>query len=96
MSGRTRELAERRAALQLRCALQRHAVAGEVGSILARFESVDRVAGAARGILLRPAVIVTGAIALVVLARAGKLGLLSRALLLAAAARRLLRLAKTL
>jgi hypothetical protein len=95
MSERVRELADRQAALQLRCALQRRAVAREVESVEARFDSVDRAAALARGVLLNPVVIAAGIIALLTFGRAGGLHLLGRAVLLAAAARRLLRVLKS-
>jgi hypothetical protein len=69
MSDRVRELAERQVALQLRCAFQRRAVAQEVRSIEARFDSVDRAVKVARGVLRNPAVIAGGVIALLVLGR---------------------------
>jgi hypothetical protein len=88
MSNRVRELAERQAALQLRCAFQRRAVAQEVRSIEARFDSVDRIVGLTRGVLRNPAVIAGGVVALLVLGRLRGLRLLGHAVLLAVGARR--------
>ena len=68
MSDRVRELAEREAALLLRCAAQRRAVVAEVHGIQARLRTVDRVTAVARGTLLHPVVIVGG---LVAVARTG-------------------------
>ena len=92
MSDRARELAERRASLRLRCAVQRRAIANEVAFVEARLATVDRVAGAARSIVSHPAVIVAGVAASVVLARTRGLRVLSHVLLLLSGARRLLRL----
>jgi hypothetical protein len=99
MSDRARELAGRSAALRLRCAVQRRALASEVKSGEARLEGVDRAMSVARGVLLHPAAVVAGVAALIAIGRArgaGVLRLVSRGLLLAAAARRLIRLAKKL
>jgi len=83
VSDRVRELAERQAVLQLRCAFQRRAVADEVRSIEARFDSVDRVVGLTRGILRNPVVIGGGIIALLMLGRMRGLRLLGNVVLLA-------------
>jgi hypothetical protein len=96
MSERSRQLAERHAALRLRCAIERHTVGGEVESIVARFSAVDRVAALTRGALLHPAVIVAGVIALLAFGRSRGLRLVGRIFLLATAARRLARAAKLL
>ena len=93
MSDRVRELAERQASLEWRCAEQRATVAREVAAIEERFRSTDRVAGLAR-VLLRPPVLVAAAATLLVAGRVRALRILGRALLFAAAARRLLRAAK--
>jgi hypothetical protein len=94
MSDRVNELAERRGALQLRCAAERRAVAREMSSIQARVGSVDRVAGAMRGVLLHPAVVAVGLVFLVAVGRARVFHLLGRGLLLATGIRRLLQVAK--
>ncbi len=96
MSERARELAERHAALRLRCALQRHAIEGEVDVIVARFAGFDRVATLTRGIVMHPAVIVAGVIALLAFGRARGVRLVVRVLMLASAARRLVRTARAL
>ncbi len=96
MSERIRELAEREAELQLRCAAQRRAVAVEVASIEARFESVDRAASITRRFLTNPAVVTVGVVALLTLGRVGGIRLVGRAVLLMTAARRLLQALKTL
>jgi hypothetical protein len=95
MTERARELAERNAALRARCALQRDAMADEVDGIVARFALIDRVAAVTRNALLHPAVIVAGAIALLAFGRARGLRLVVRVVLLANAARRLVRTART-
>ena len=92
MSDRTRELAERRATLRLRCAVQRRAIAGEVESIEARLATVDRFTGAVRSFASHPAVVVAGVAAAIVLARTRGFRVLGNALVLLAGIRRLLRL----
>jgi hypothetical protein len=96
MTERARELAERNAALRARCGLQRDAMADEVDGIVARFAAIDRVAAVTRNVLLHPAVIAAGAIALLAFGRARGLRLVVRVVLLANAARRLVRTARTL
>jgi hypothetical protein len=99
MSGRSRELADRSAALRLRCAVQRRAISTEVRALETRLGSVDRAVLLARGTLLHPVAVTAGVVALIMIGRArgaGALRLISRGLLLAAAARRLLRLVKRL
>ncbi len=97
MSDRGRELAERNATLRLRCAFQRRVVAGEVRAVETRLQSVDRIVTLARSTVLHPVAIAAGVIALVLIGRArgaGTLRLISRGLLLLAAARRVMLLAK--
>jgi hypothetical protein len=99
MSDRARELAERNATLRLRCAVQRRAVASEVRAVETRLESVDRAVVLVRGTLLHPVAVATGVAALILIGRmrgAGTLRVISRGLLLVAAARRLMRLVKKL
>jgi hypothetical protein len=99
VSDRSRELAERNGRLRLRCAVQRRAVASEVRAVETRLEPLDRAVVFARSTVLHPAVVAAGVVALLVIGRtrgAGALRLVSRGLLLAAAARRLLRLVKKL
>ena len=95
MNDRVRELAERQASLQQRCAEQRAGFAREVAAIEARFRSADRVAELARK-LLNPAVVVAAVATLLVAGRVKGLRVIGRALLFAAAARRLLQAAKAL
>lgn len=81
----------------MRCAVQRRAVADGVQAVESRLQSVDRIVTLARGVVLHPAVIAVGVVALVMIGRArgaGALRLISRGLLLLGAARRVLRLAK--
>jgi hypothetical protein len=99
VSDRARELAERNATLRLRSAVQRRAVASEVRAVQQRLASVDRAVILARGTVLHPVAVTLGVVALLVIGRtrgAGTLRLISRGLLLFAAARRLLRLVKKL
>ena len=95
MSDRARELAERQIELQRRCAAQRHSVAVEVGALEARFGAVDRLAGFARSTLLHPAAIAVGVAVLLTVGRVRGFRLIGRALLLSAAARRLVRALKS-
>jgi hypothetical protein len=90
MSNRVKELAERERRLQERCAAQRASIAGEVAAIEARFASVDRVAGVARNVLLHPAVVAGGIVALLTVGRLRGMRFVGRLYLLATAARRLL------
>lgn len=96
MSERLDELAQRQRVLQERCAAQRGAVAHEVRAMEARFDSVDRLAGFARNTVLHPAVVAAAVIGLLTVGRARGLQFIGRALLLSAAARRLLQFAKHL
>jgi hypothetical protein len=89
MSDRLRELAERQAQLQSRCAAQRAAIAYEVASIENRFGAVDRGVAFVRTTLLHPATLIVGTLALLFVGRLRGLGLLGRVLLLTTAARRL-------
>jgi hypothetical protein len=96
LSDRTRELAERQLELQRRCAAQRDSVAVEVGALQARFGAVDRLAGFARSTLLNPAVLAVGVVVLLTVGRAHGLKWIGRALLLSAAARRLVQALKSI
>jgi hypothetical protein len=89
MSNRAQELAERRAALRLRCAVQRRAIANEVRSVEARLGTVDRVARVTRSIASHPAVIVGGVIFTVALARTRGFRVLTQGLMLLSGIRRL-------
>lgn len=90
MSNRVKQLAEREAELQERCAAQRALVAGEVAAIEARFARVDRIVGAVRGVLLHPAVIVGGVVALLTIGRSRGMRIVGRVYLWSTAVRRLL------
>lgn len=57
---RLRDLAERKAALQLRCAVQRGVLEREVGDIEQRLQPVDRAALAAKRVLRKPVVVALG------------------------------------
>jgi hypothetical protein len=90
MSDRVRQLAERQAELQARCAAQRALIAGEVAAIETRFARVDRVAGVVRSVLLHPAVVAGGIVALLLVGRSRGLRLVGRLYLLSTAVRRLM------
>jgi hypothetical protein len=92
MTDREHELAERRATLRLRCAVQRRAVANEVQGIETRLATVDRIAVATRTVASHPAVVVGGVIAAIVLARTRGFRVLGHALVLVGGIRRLVRL----
>ena len=95
MSDRLRELEQRQAELKRRSAEQRQSVAHEVGALHARFGAVDRVAAVARSTLLNPAAIAVGVVVLLTVGRVRGLRLIGRALLLSAAARRLVQALKS-
>jgi hypothetical protein len=84
-----RQLAEREAQLQARCAAQRGSIAREVAGIEARFARVDRVARLARTTLLHPVVIVGGIVAFLTVGRSKGMRLVGRLYLLSTAVRRL-------
>lgn len=90
MSDRVRQLAEREADLQARCAAQRALIASEVTAIEARFSRVDSIARVARATLLHPAVIAGGVVALLTVGRSRGMRLVGRLYLLSTAVRRLL------
>jgi hypothetical protein len=90
MSNRVKQLAERQAQLQERCAAQRALIAGEVAAIEARFARVDRIAGAARAVMLNPVVIIGGVVALLTIGRSRGMRLVGRLYLMSTAVRRLL------
>ena len=94
MSARVKQLAEREARLQQRCAAQRASIAREVASIEGRFARVDRLVSVARGALLHPAVIVGGIVALLTIRRSKGVRLIGRVYLLTRAVRRLLHTAR--
>jgi hypothetical protein len=95
VSDRVRELAERQASLQRRCAQQRATCAREVAAIEQSFRSTDRMAGLVRTVL-RPPVLIAAAATLLVAGRIRGLRVLGRVLLFAVTARRLLRAARSL
>ena len=90
MSDRIRQLAERQAVLQARCAAQRALIADEVAAIEMRFARVDRIGRVARAALLHPAVIAGGVIALLTIGRSRGMRFVGRLYLLSTAARRLI------
>lgn len=89
MNARRRELRHRQRELQLRCAVQRAAVANEVRAIEERFAPVDRIAGLARSTLFQAAIVMS-VTTLLTAGRVRGLGWLARAMLFGAAVRRLL------
>ena len=89
MSDRVKQLAEREALLQARCAAQRSSIAQEVASIEARFARVDRIARVARTTLLHPIVIVGSIVALLTIGRSRGVRLVGRLYLLSTAVGRL-------
>lgn len=90
MSDRVKQLAEREALLQQRCAAQRASITSEISSIEARFERVDRIARLARTTLLHPIVIAGGIVTLLTVGRLRGVGVIGRLYLLSTAVRRLL------
>jgi hypothetical protein len=90
VSNRVKELLERERLLQARCAAQRAFIAEEVAAIEARFSNVDRMAGIARSVLLRPAVVVGAVVALVAIGRTRGMRIIGKLYLLATTARRLM------
>lgn len=94
MSERTRELAERRAKLQLRSAAQRREIAREARAVEGRLKSADRLLVIGRAVLGHPAVIAVGLVALLLLGRTRALRLAGQAVLLVSGMRGLLRSAR--
>jgi hypothetical protein len=88
VTNRIRELGDREAELQLRCAVQRRELAKDVSIVERRLSSVDRVARVTRSVVLNPVVAIAGIVGLILLGRSGGYKLFSRGILLAAAARR--------
>ena len=89
MSDRVKQLAEREALLQQRCAAQRESLTREIASIEARFERIDRIARVARTTLLHPVVIAGGIVALLTVSRLRGMRVIGRLYLLSTAVRRL-------
>jgi hypothetical protein len=94
VSARVKQLAEREARLQQRCAAQRASIAREVANIEGRFARIDRLVSVARDALLHPAVIVGGIVALLTIRRSKGVRLIGRVYLLTRAVRRLLQTAR--
>jgi|SRR5688572_16646925 len=90
MSNRVKQLAEKEAWLQARCAAQRASIAQEIASIEARFARVDRIARIARTTLLHPVVIVGSVVALFTIGRSRGMRLVGRLFVLSTAVRRLM------
>jgi hypothetical protein len=89
MSARVKQLAEREARLQERCAAERASIAEELASIEARFERVDSIARAARTTLLHPVVVAGAVVALFTIGRSRGMRLVGRLFVLSTAVRRL-------
>ena len=89
MSNRVKQLAEKEARLQARCAAQRASIANEVASMEARFARVDRIARVARTTLLHPVVIVGGVVALLTIGKSRGVRLVGHLYVLSTAVRRL-------
>ena len=94
MSQRTAELAERRAKLLLRSAVQRRELTREFGAVEARLGSVDHFLAMSRGVLGNPAVIAGGLLVLVLLGRTRLLRFAGQAFLFIRGMRGLLRSAR--
>jgi hypothetical protein len=94
MSDRVKQLAERQAELQARCAAQRALIADEVAAIEVRFSRFDRLARVTRSTLLHPAVIAGGVVALLTVGRVRGMRLVGRLFLLSTAVRRLVQTVK--
>jgi hypothetical protein len=90
VSSRVEELKLRELRLQERCEAQRASIAREVAGIESRFARIDRAAGIARNVLLHPAVIAGGIVALVTIGKLRGMRLVGRLFLLATAGRRLM------
>jgi hypothetical protein len=94
VSGRVKQLAEREALLQKRCAAQRASIAHEVARIEGRFARVDRMVSVARETLLHPVVVVGGIVVLLTIRRSRGMRLIGRVYLLTRAVRRLVQTAR--
>ena len=80
--------------LRQRCSAQRASIASEVANIEGRFARIDRAFTAVRGMLLHPAVIVGGIVALLTIRRSRGMRLIGRVYLLTRAVRRLVQTAR--
>jgi len=94
MSDRRVELAERRAALMLRSAVQRREVAREFEAAEARLQLVDHYLAVGRRIVLHPVVIASAVVVIAVIGRGRAFQLLGRTLLFTRGIRGLLRSAR--
>lgn len=90
MSERRAELAERRAALLLRAAVQRREVAREFEALEARLHLTDHYLAVGRRIVLHPIVIASTVVVIALLGRGRAFRLLGRTVLLARGIRGLL------
>ena len=95
MSDRQVELAERRATLLLRAAVQRREVAREVEAAEARLQLVDHYLAVGRRIVLHPVVIASAVVVIAVIGRGRAFRLLGRTLLLTRGIRGLLQSARS-
>lgn len=94
MNDHSRNLAERRAKLQLRSTLQRQQLGRLVASIDSRLHAVDQGFVSARNFLQRPAVLVGAAALGLMIGPRRVMRLAAQGALLLTAARRLLRLVR--
>ena len=90
MSNRSIELAERRAQLLLRAAVQRREVAREVAGLEARLQLTDHYLAIGRRVLLHPVVIASTVVVIALLGRGRAFRLLGRTVLLTRGIRSLL------
>jgi YqjK-like protein len=94
VSDRATELAEQRAALLLRAAVQRREVAREVDAVEGRLHTVDHYLAVGRRVLLHPIVIASAVVVIALIGRGRAFRLLGRAMLLTRGIRGLLRTAR--
>jgi hypothetical protein len=94
MSDRRVELAEQRAMLLLRSAMQRREVAREFEELEARLRLTDHYLAVARRIVLHPVVIASAVVVIAVIGRGRAFRLLGRTLLLTRGIRGLLQSAR--
>lgn len=94
MSQRKTELAERRAMLLLRTAVQRREITREVDIVGARLQSVDHFLAMSRTVIGNPAVIAGGLLVLVLLGRTRLLRIAGQAFLFMRGMRGFLRSAR--
>jgi hypothetical protein len=94
MSDRRGELAERRAALLLRAAVQRREVARQFEAMEARLHVTDHYLAVARRIVLHPVVVASTVVVIALLGRGRAFQLLGRTALLARGIRTLLQSAR--